>query len=157
MSEALDTHNYDGKWEEELKEVNEKYEQFIKKYNAFTAEMGEIDIIALSTSDNVMKNQAVVWRNTILAGNAADPANNVCPGEILQKIEKCMHIRICLAGLAKNICELYSVANSSVIDEMNSANVSMINSYVEQLADISNGSCIQGQTTRLFQIFSALL
>lgn len=132
MSEALNTHSYDSKWHENLALTNEKYKEFLS-----SKKTGENhNIIALSTLDDVAKNQAIHWRNIMVSSKEFDAVNNVSPLELLEKIEYVLSIRF---------------------SEDKQHDVSLIDLYVEQLADISNGSCIQGQTTRLFQIYVCLM
>ena len=47
------------------------------------------------------------------------------------------------------------VDNSDLNEIVQSSNDSIINSYIEQLAEIQNGACPQGRTTRLFQIYTS--
>ena len=170
---SLDTHSYDSKWIDELKNVNSKHEEFFREIEKFPT---DIDIINISRNQQEIKNTALAWRQRIISGTEVDPANKVSPKDILLPTEFCILYRIRLEKIIdaadaeniRDICKLYSIPTTGdtfnsdgpvVVDNSNlesiiaANNVSIIDNYVEQLADINNGSCIQGQTTRLFQIY----
>lgn len=128
MSDALNTHFYDSRWRESLEETNAKYEKFISDHES-KQQFNFAELCGKSSHEEAVKQQANNWRNVILQSNEIDDANNVSPADILRKIE-----RVFDAG----------------------GDVDLGDFYIEQLADISNGSCIQGQTTRLFQIYTAM-
>lgn len=130
MTEALNTHFYDSKWLESLAETNAKYEKYMSG-REINNTFNFTELCKKSTHSDDIKQQANNWRNLILNSVQIDEANKISPNELLSKIENIF-----------NAIE-------------NGPDVSIIDLYVEQLADISNGSCLQGQTTRLFQIYLA--
>lgn len=111
-----------------------------------------------------------------------DRANEVSALDILMRLERIIQYRLSLedsiaaASVADidNVCAVYSLVKSGdcldfdgpddnkhpiVVDhsdlqeQVRFANTSLIDSYIEQLADVQNGACPQGRTTRLFQIY----
>lgn len=129
---SLDTHFYDAKWKQSLEEADKKYEEFIQSHK-LREEFSFDKLCDVSRHDTNIKQQAHNWRTTIISSDCTDPINNVSPKSILQKIEQML----------------------SYFDE--APDSSIIDLYIEQLADISNGACIQGQTTRLFQVYLVIV
>lgn len=185
---STDTHAYDAKWQEELKNVNIAHDAFFAESitEVMDVERPEIDIVDLSTLSSDVKNQALAWRTQMLSagGGNADSANAVDASDILHRLERAIQYRLHLyATLTTDpmsiddidrICILYKlpksgdiidfgsfgehpavVSHDNLAEMINDANISIINAYVEQLADVQNGACAQGRTTRLFQIYAS--
>lgn len=77
------------------------------------------------------------YANMILNNGAVDPANKVSPRSLL------LQLYTTLVEKKQN----YTAPEYDLI----------IGLALEQLADVSNGACIQGQTSRIFQILAAIL
>jgi hypothetical protein len=177
MANALDTHAYDAKWKEELQNINTLDDQFFQNITDFP----KLELIDLCTSDPGIKQLARNWHAQITVGGGGniDPANGVDASDILHRVERIIQYRlymaervaICDVEEVDRVCALYHIAKSGdpgdppeelmVVDlcdveqKVHGFNTSIINGYVEQLADVQNGSCPQGRTTRLFQIYSS--
>jgi len=189
---ALNTHSYDAKWKEELKNTNILDDQFFNGIANFPQNQ---DLINLSNIGPKIKRQAQNWRARIekAGGGNNDAANGVDASDILHRVERAIHYRLHLTSRIEQcdveeidaICNLYKIPKSGDVldfddsddsndsnhsddsnhpialshtdleERLRESNTSLINAYVEQLAEVQNGSCAQGRTTRLFQIYTS--
>lgn len=180
---SLDTHAYDAKWRDQLNDTNAADDNFFAStlmqdclLNVCiqrTSWPESVCVQARRWYDQI--------RNNCDRSNV-DIANQVEALDILKRIERIIHHRLSIEdAIAEasiedidDICKTYSllktgdcldfdepdddkyplvIDHSDLYERVCAANNSIIDSYIEQLADVQNGSCPQGRTTRLFQIY----
>lgn len=80
---------------------------------------------------------AAQWAGVLLADGTVDPSNGVTPRQLTRMLAARM------SALRRELTDAeYEFTARAVF---------------EQIADVSNGPCIQGRTTRVFQILAALV
>ena len=155
----MDTHGYDGKWRAE-------YEEIIRAHSITDVPVAFPNIripIHLATCDPSVIANAQKYEKILLNTNDAqnyDSINNVNATELLHRIAHILETRLQMqdriptmtADEIEQVKKMYVIENVN-IDVIRACNISMINGIVEQMADISNGACSQGRSTRLFQIY----
>lgn len=127
---STDTHTYDAKWQEELKNVNIAHDAFFSESLTEVVNEAQINIVELSTMSTDVKNQALSWRAQMLnaGGGNADSANAVDASDILHRVERAiryrlhLHTSITTGGLDSmdiddidRICTLYKLPKSGDI------------------------------------------
>lgn len=160
MSNLLQTHNYDGKWKSRKQEIFSKDDELFANYPKETIfPKRELEDFVNLFSDERHKASALRFL-TVLENprNNHDPANDVNATEILTRIWRRMEFQnprkiendeqLKLIYKPPENCE-------NITEFARESFETLARSLCEQIADIQNGSCMQGRTTRLFQILSS--
>jgi hypothetical protein len=177
--DKLNTHTYDAQWKKELQlAIAADNIPDIPGVNLIELSTLSPDVRAQAAN---WREQLAGSHDE--RGSNEDSSNGVNARDILSRLERSiqyrLHVqsRICEMTVSEldEVCKMYGILRSGdtidfdngpvvrvVVDgsdieeKIREANISLIDSYVEQLADIQNGSCPQGRTTRLFQIYVSL-
>jgi hypothetical protein len=168
----MNTHAYDAKWREEYDAVIAQDDDVFPISEKLCIESIQADVtkfISMSSHPRNIINLAVRYLPQLADPNNAqnkDSTNSVDATEILARIARALNYRIELADHVTTMLdeELNSVADmykipteghDALAERVKEYNLSMIDSLVEQIADVNNGACSQGRTTRLFQVLKS--
>jgi hypothetical protein len=159
MARALQTHSYDGRWKERKRLIFEADDEAFQGSPETKIPDEFVEFVAeFSLPEHKVAAARFLQAIRDPAANA-DPANDVNATEIAARVWRLLKSRDPrqAAFSEESARKLYSPPDSCE-DAMAFAArsfKSLAESLCEQIADIQNGPCVQGRTTRLFQILSS--